>query len=221
VGTIKRFRIVLLGALVLAMALLIARKPKEPGPERFPFRPPIEMIGAMPAAVQTDVPEDQAGGTSDPARTESASDQSSARPVQRSEQDTEAEEDSEADSTEMEMPELDLEEAREEAMAEIRQFDEELAATLWTFNPNARKARLKAAELKDRAESIEQWVQTQDNRIDWAPEDRREWEAQRDIWLSHSSELKAVSQRLAGTRGTRRKVRNIAREMKDRLRDSD
>lgn len=213
----KRYRVVILGLLLLILALLAGRKLREPEPVRFQSPPPKGLTGVVPAALQAETQEV-------PAQAESDLEASSVEPVAYGGEDAEPEskeeaaaDSTEAEETEAEAKEFDSREARDEALAEVRQFDEELAATLWTFNPNARKARLKAAELADRAENIEQWVKTQDSRVDWSGDEQKKWQAQRDIWLGHARELKDVSQRLVGTHGTRRKVRNIAREMKDRL----
>ena len=214
-STIKRFRIVLMGVAAIALALLLTREQKEPVPKRYPFEPPRPTEGTVPAALQDELLKDQGqgvpGGTSAEVSLEDISD---GRVSATQEQ---GDEDPGEEPAEDEMPLVDLEEARAEAEAEVRLYEEDLARTLWTYNPNARKARLKAAELSDRADDIEQWVQTQDSRADWSPEEKKQWDAQRDVWLDHVAEMREVSQKLSKSRGTRRKVRNIAQEMKSRL----
>jgi hypothetical protein len=218
VGNIKRYKIVVLGALLVVVALLAARRPKEPEPGRFQFRPPVQAETVTPAALQEGVTEGKADEEAS-SRASSYPSGSSEEGVAQGRQDEEVEEEeqSPADSTGLEETEFDPQEAKDEALAEVRQYEENLATVLWTYNPNARKARLKAAELAERAGEIEGWVQAQDNRVDWTDQEKKEWDAQRDVWLGHASELKEVSRRLVGSHGTRRKVRNIARDMRKRL----
>jgi len=225
VGKIKRYRLVILAAVCLLAALIVSRRPEDPKPPRMSFRPPVQSNKVMPAVPEPGSADAEAAQaqaqpressaesrSSDP----SATDQGEEALADSEEEPEEAEEEESADK---DFPEFDPEEAKNEALEEVREFDKKLAETLWTFNPNARKARIKAAELNERADEIEGWIKVQDNRSDWSDEERKKWAAQRDVWVEHAGELKKVSTRLVGSRGTRRKVRIIAREMKDKLED--
>lgn len=119
-------------------------------------------------------------------------------------------------STELE---FDPETARLEAVEKVNAFNSQLATTLGTFNPNARKVRMKAAELEARAESLDKWIAEQDLRTGLSQEDADKWQAQRSVWVEHSSQLKEVSRRLAATRGTTRKVRILAQEIQEDVKD--
>jgi hypothetical protein len=224
VSVIKRYQILILGVILLAVTILATRKPKESGPQETRSGPPVELTGLLPAAARPPATAVPAQVKSSAKRTESASDEPSKETATHVEEEarTEVEEEGAGeDSVKAEEPMFDPEKARGKALAQVREFDEELATTLGTFNPNARKARLKAADLMARAGNIEQWVEVQDNRTDWSADERKEWEAQRDIWLNHATDLREVSRRLTSSHGTRRKVRILARDLQDKLDDGD
>ena len=115
--------------------------------------------------------------------------------------------------------EFDPETARLEAVEEVDAFNSQLATTLGTFNPSARKVRMKAEELQARAERLDEWIAEQDSRTGLSQEDAEKWQAERSVWVEHSRQLREVSRRLSATRGTTRKVRILAREIQDSVRD--
>lgn len=131
-----------------------------------------------------------------------------------------ATEEAQADSAVEEKGEsFNPEEARLKAVEKVNAFNEELASTLWTTNPNALKTRLKASELNEKADELDQWIETQDARTDLTDQERLEWQAQRAVWVNQSKQLKQVAQRLTATRGSRRKVRILAQEIRERTGD--
>ena len=222
VGTIKRYWLVILAAVCLLAVFVVSREPKLPEPARMSFRPPVRANKVVPAVSERSSADGEAAVDQAQPQTAPAESRSSDSPAADAEEeamaDSEGEsEESEAESADEDITEFDPEEAKNEALAEVREFDKKLAETLWTFNPSARKSRIKAAELSDRANEIEQWIEVQDSRSDWSGDEQKEWAAQREVWVEHASELKRVSKRLVGSRGTRRKVRIIARELKDKL----
>lgn len=129
----------------------------------------------------------------------------------------ESREEAPADSSEIEEPEaaFDSEKAMGLALAEVRGFNEELANELRTINPNARKTRLKASQLREKAGELDEWIKSQDGKADMTLEERLTWQAQRQVWMDHANSLRNVAQRLSATRGTKRKVRILAKEISD------
>jgi hypothetical protein len=215
--------LVILAAVCLLAVFILSRRPEDPEPPSMSFRSPAQSSRVMPAVPERGSSDGEAAHAQ-AQRRESPAEKRSSDPSTDPEEDDPADSEEESEkageeSVDKDVPEFDPEEAKNEALAEVREFDEKLAETLWTFNPNARRARIKAAELSERANEIEGWIEVQDNRSDWSDEEQKEWAAQRDIWVEHASELRMVSDRLVGSRGTRRKVRIIAREMKDKLED--
>ena len=70
---------------------------------------------------------------------------------------------------------------------------------------------------KARAAELDDWIKSQDNKADMTVEEKLTWEAQRAVWIEHAKSLRRVAQRLAATRGTKRKVRILAKEISDSL----
>jgi len=118
------------------------------------------------------------------------------------------------DSTTVE-EECDPDAARGEALSKVQSFESQLAATLRTINPNARKVRLKALELTRKADDLDEWIREQD-KAGGTDCERREWKAQRSVWVSHSKDLRMIAKRLTATHGTKRKVRILAKEIAEK-----
>lgn len=212
---IKEYRLIIMGVATLVVLVLGTRGEREeqvgPGPYGGPSA--AQPQAAVPPAREAArlKPLKNVNWQSEPAP--------SARPAGVA-QNNVATEEAQGDSAVEEKGEsFDPEEARSKAVEKVNAFNEELASTLWTTNPNALKTRLKASELKEKANELDQWIQTQDARTDMTEQDRQEWQAQRAVWVNHSKELKQVAQRLTATRGSRRKVRILAQEIKERTGD--
>ncbi len=225
-GFLKQYRLPIMGAICLVLLFVVLRgkdEVPEPAEGDNPF---ARQRVAVPASASIGSPAQGEVSTSSK-RTDAKPDRAS-EPVSEPESTPKVESDSEAGketasetaeeptSTELE---FDPETARLEAVEKVNAFNSQLATTLGTFNPNARKVRMKAAELEARAESLDKWIAEQDLRTGLSQEDADKWQAQRSVWVEHSSQLKEVSRRLAATRGTTRKVRILAQEIQEDVKD--
>jgi hypothetical protein len=210
---IKRYKLVLVGGLFVLLAVLVSNGNDSPA-RTYDFQQP-----PLPAAVSVTT-------VGDPLRHPARKTRQSPEKVAAKDEevagrrDTEGEE-APADSTDEDglAAEFDEEEVRGEAVAEVNDFNRQLASELRTANPNARKARIKAAELRQKAQDLDEWITSQDSKTNSTLEEQMEWRAQRQVWVSHAKELKMVAQRLSATRGTKRKVRILAKEISDSLGD--
>ena len=204
---IKEYKLIILGALLLAVIVIAGRAGRAPealSEEENPFGARLE---ATPAASLGDRQEEPARPGRDEPRPEPP------KPEIASKEETTPAEDAAADSSGEDEDEFDSAAAKLKAVEEVKAFNKELAATLRAFNPNALKTRLKAGELTTKAEELDSWIKSQDSRADMSHEDREAWQVQRDVWIEHSRDLKQVAQRLSASHGTKRKVRILAREL--------
>jgi hypothetical protein len=211
---IKEYRLIIMGAAALILLVIAGsggRERQQPEPVR--YRSAFASERRAPAAAASRRARDgrAAAGAR---RSEPAQQEESPATIVR--KDTAAVE-APVDSTAGEEGEsFDPEKARLKAVEEVREFNEKLASTLWSTNPNALKTRLKASELQETAEELDAWIKTQDARGNMTAQERQEWQAQREVWVAQSKQLKQVSLRLRATRGTKRKVHILAKEIKDR-----
>lgn len=221
-GFLKQYRLPIMGAISLVLLFVVLRG-KDEVPERAEGDNPFaRQRVAVPASASIGSPAQGEVSTSSKrtdAKPDPASEPESAPKVKSDSEagnETASETAEEPTSTELE---FDPETARLEAVEKVNAFNSQLATTLGTFNPNARKVRMKAAELEARAESLDKWIAEQDLRTGLSQEDADKWQAQRSVWVEHSSQLKEVSRRLAATRGTTRKVRILAQEIQEDVKD--
>ncbi len=213
---LKRYKLLILGGTFLFTVIVLGnRDDRPPAPEERP-NPFAGRAGARPpqsAAERQPEPEPERALRGN---VQQASDEPLVADVDKGARE-EAAGESPPDSTPKVKPEVDLDLARREAAAEVEDFNRELASTLGTVNPNAFKMNLQAKQLRDRAESLEEWIETQDSRADMSYEEREKWKVRRGVWASHAKELKLVAQRLSATRGTKRKVRILAHEIAEKV----
>jgi hypothetical protein len=214
---LKEYRLIIMGAAALVLLVIAGRG----GPEEQQTEP-LRYHSAFATKKRARVaPASESSGSERPetaSRGSEPASQDETSPASVGEKA--AAEETPADSTgEGEKEEFDPEKARLKAVEEVNAFNEELASTLWSTNPNALKTRLKASELREKADGLDQWIKAQDTRSDMTPQERQEWQAQREVWVGQSRQLKQVAQRLTATRGTKRKVRILAQEIKDRVKE--
>jgi hypothetical protein len=214
VDWLKRYKLFLLGGACLLIALLVINRKESP-------RPAIDFTGAGTPRVAVNASSQSGAAEKQEKKTEAKSEPPRAEAKRATRAHVVSREEAPADSADRKTPEaeFDAEEARGEAMAQVQAFNEELATELGTFNPNARKTRLKAAELKRKAAELDGWIESQDTDMQMTAEERQTWQAQREVWVKHAKELRQVAQRLGATRGTKRKVRILAKEISDSLED--
>lgn len=225
-GFLKQYRLPIMGAISLVLLFVVLRgkdEVPEPAEGDNPF---ARQRVAVPASASIGSPAQ--GEVSGSSKRTDAKPKPASEPVPEPESAPEIKSDSEAGketanetaeeptSTELE---FDPETARLEAVEKVNAFNSQLATTLGAFNPNARKVRMKAAELEARAESLDKWIAEQDLGTGLSQEDADKWQAQRSVWVEHSRQLKEVSRRLAATRGTTRKVRILAQEIQEDVKD--
>jgi hypothetical protein len=215
----ERYKLIVLGGALLLLAFLVTR-----GDDSQSSRPDLERalrpVAAVPASGTGEASTPPKKPHRAPRRDDAKEKEQVAEPEPAGE-DAPAGEEAPVDSAEIDAPEVefDEEEARGIALSKVQDFNRALVAELRTVNPNARKARLKASQLKEKASELDAWIKAQDGATDMTPEERMEWQAQRQVWLDHAKELRQVSQRLSATRGTKRKVRILAKEISDSLND--
>ncbi len=223
---LKQYRLPIMGAMIPVLLFLLLRgggEVPEPLEEGNPF---ARQRVAVPASASIGLPAQ--GELAASSRRTDAKREPAFEPLSEPESSPEVKSDPEAgeeaaneageNSTSTEI-EFDPETARLEAVEEVNAFNSQLATTLGTFNPNARKVRMKAEELQARAERLEEWIVEQDSRTGLSQEEAEKWQAQRSVWVEHSRQLREVSRRLSATRGTTRKVRILAREIQENVRD--
>lgn len=210
---IRRYRLVILGGVFLVFAIFASgREGIREAPDE---RVAVSLTREPPAPAPS--PGENAVGRLKSSRSERQSSRSA--PVRLASVEEPPGDEAVEDSTGDAAVEFDPNQARASAQEEVKNFNAELAATLRTINPNARKTRIRAAGLRQKAGDLDDWIEAQDSSSSMTSEERQEWEAQRQVWVNHSRELKLIAQRLSATRGTKRKVRILAREIGDSLND--
>jgi hypothetical protein len=211
---IKRYKLALVGGLFVLLAVLVSHGKESPAPTYNFEKPPLPPAAVSVTAVGDPVRQPARETWQSPEKAKAKDEDVAGR------QDAEGEE-APADSTDEDdlAGEFDEDEVRGEALAEVKDYNRQLASELRTVNPNARKARIRAEELRQKAQDLDEWITSQDSKTNSTPEEQMEWRAQRQVWVSHAIELKMVAQRLSATRGTKRKVRILAKEISDSLVD--
>lgn len=204
-----------MGGVLLALAVLLSSGKREHPPADFMLDSPSNAPSAATAAL---------GGEPAPRQAMDTGRKSEGTTAKATTPETAiagTAEEAPADSTGEEAPEAEFDEvaARGKAISEVESFNKELATELRTINPNAWKTKLKAAELRQKASDLDDWIKSQDGKAGMTRDERMDWEAQRDVWVGHAKEMRQVAQRLVATHGTKRKVRILAKEISDDLED--